>query len=169
VRFVDREIARFDWGSLRCGCGESADHVADILRRLVDAVDDRELLDGHIVAPSIVEEPALPAVSVCLAAIADDLPSSTRLRFLELLLYLVGDNGQPLVLVQEGRDLVSECRRAASAGLWLLYSVVLTSGSVAAAGYAYDILSILDEDNDDRLSDLRRHAAARLPPDIAGE
>jgi hypothetical protein len=171
VRLVDREIARFDWKSLQCGCGEPATHVADMLRSLADAVDERiidlDLVDGHIVAPSIVEAPALPAVSVCLAAIADELAPPARLKFLELLLYLVGDNGQPLALAQEGRDLASECRQAAMPGLWLLYSEVLRSGSPAAAGYAYEILSILDEESDDRLSTLRRQASTRLPADIA--
>lgn len=34
MRLTDVEIGRYDWSALRCGCGKTAEHLADDLRLL---------------------------------------------------------------------------------------------------------------------------------------
>lgn len=166
---VEAEIAGQDWSSLRCGCGASARHLADDLLRLARAerTDDVEcdVLGGHVMRPSVLLEPALPVVSVALAALADQTAPSVRFTFLEMLLLIVAGEGQAAELALQGRDLVEECRMAARSGIWLLYSEVFSGRSVGSASYAYEILTLIDED-EDRVSRFRVAAGERLSEDL---
>lgn len=169
TEIVELEIARYDWDALRCGCGGSAAHVAAELLTLARAgtEDDArfEVLEGHAMTPEVLLEPALPVVSVALAALADQVSPPARFTFLEMLLLIVSAESQPSELALLGRDLPGECRAAARAGLWLLYAEVFSGGSVGSSSYAYEILTIVEEDPD-RLERVRDAAGDRLSWDL---
>ncbi|MDO3700958.1 hypothetical protein Q3W71_04605 [Micromonospora sp. C28SCA-DRY-2] len=167
TEIVELEIARNDWDALRCGCGGSAAHVAEELLALARAEDDArfEVLEGHVMTPEVLLEPALPVVSVALAALADRVAPPARLKFLEMLLLIVSAESQSAELALLGRDLPGECRSAAATGLWLLYSEVFAGASVGSSSYAYEILTIIEEDPD-RLERVREAAGDRLSWDL---
>lgn len=169
MELVELEVARYDWDSLRCGCGGTAAHVAGELLALARAgAEDEarfEVLDGHIMTPEVLLEPALPVVSVALAALAGPASAPARLAFLETLLLIVSAEGQPAELALAGRDLPGECRAAARGGLWLLYGEVFSGRSVGASSYAYEALTIIEEDPD-RLERAREAAGDRLSWDL---
>ncbi|MGW7531777.1 hypothetical protein [Amycolatopsis sp. NPDC054798] len=119
-----------------------------------------KLLDFEITRhDSFVHEPAVPVVSV---ALADGVFDYARAKFLELLLFLVGDDGQPERAEREGRDLAAECVAAAKPGIWLLYAEMFSGRRADAAAYAYETLSLIEED-EERL-DLARVTASELLP-----
>ncbi|WP_320069888.1 hypothetical protein [Micromonospora sp. RTGN7] len=169
MEIVRLEVAGHDWKSLRCGCGRSAKHLGkDLLslaRAETDAEAERIALEGHVWQPSVVFEPALPVVSVALAALADNASPAARFIFLETLLFLVGDNGQTGELARQGRDLPAECVAAAQSGIWLLYREVFSGATVGASSYAYEILTIIDEGSD-RLDRVKAAPCARLRFDL---
>ncbi|WP_370937637.1 hypothetical protein [Amycolatopsis sp. cg13] len=72
----------------------------------------------------------------------------TRAKFLELLLFLVGEAGQSERAEREGRDLAAECAAAAKSGIWLLYAEIFSGRRVDAAAYAYETLSLVEEDEE---------------------
>ncbi|UOX90826.1 hypothetical protein MUY14_09430 [Amycolatopsis sp. FBCC-B4732] len=166
MKLVELEIARHDWSREHCACGRSAEHVAEDLRRLAGADEasgfGTDALEGHVFVSSFIHEPAVPVVSVALAALADDISDYARAKFLELLLFLVDDDGQSERAAQEGRNLAAECAAAAVPGIWLLYSEVFSGRRVDSAAYAYETLSLVER-NEDRL-ELARAAAGDLPP-----
>lgn len=164
---VAGEIARRDWRSLRCGCGNPADHLARDLLVLARADDEEEIrfdvTGGHVMLPSVLMEPSLPVVSVALAALADTTSVPARHQFLETLLFILSAEAQAREPALRGRDLLDECRTAARPGIWLLYREVSSGATVGAASMAYEILTLLDEDLD-RLERVRAAAGARLSP-----
>ena len=166
MKLVEIEIARHDWSQEHCACDQSAVHVAEDLMRLARADESSdfgtEIFEGHVFVSSFVHGPAVPAVSVALAALADDVSDYARAKFLELLLFLVGDDGQSERAAQEGRNLAAECVAVAKSGIWLLYSEMFSGRRVDAAAYAYETLSLIEE-NEDRL-ELARVAAGELLP-----
>ncbi|MFI9331214.1 hypothetical protein ACIGZJ_27230 [Kitasatospora sp. NPDC052868] len=169
MKLVELEIKRHDWTKLRCGCGMSAAHVATDLVKLArsdkESGFDIEMLDGHVLMPSVLFEPSVPTVSVALAALADDISPSARGKFLELLLLLVAGEGQATELALQGRDLVIECVSVAKSGIWLLYSEVFSGRSIDAASYAYEALTLI-EDDADRLEHVRIAAGEFLRWDL---
>ncbi|WP_157880052.1 hypothetical protein [Streptomyces natalensis] len=169
MKLAETEINRYDWARLRCGCGQPATHVAVDLLQIAGVVGedrpDTGICDGHVFASAVLFEPALAAVSVALAALADDISLAARRAFSELLLLLVASEGQPTQLVLEGRDLIGECITSARNGIWLLYSEVLSGRCVDAASNAYETLSIIDE-NDDRISRVQAAAGDLLRSDL---
>ncbi len=169
MEIVETEVGRHAWGDLRCGCGRSAAHLEADLLRLATAEDkassDIDSLQGHVFMPSVIFEPAVPVVSVALAALADDVSDDARVAFLYLLLILVGDEGQAVEAWAEGRNLPSECVAAAKGGIWTLYSEVFSGRSVDAASYAYEVLDIIEDDRE-RLDSVRVAAAASLRWDL---
>lgn len=68
---VDLEISRQAWGDIPCGCGQSADHVGDLLRRVAHgAVEDlRAATDYHVWSSPVLYSPAAAATEVALAAL----------------------------------------------------------------------------------------------------
>ncbi|MBB5627060.1 hypothetical protein [Sphaerisporangium krabiense] len=173
MNLVKLEIERHRWDGMQCGCDRSAAHVATDLLRLAQGggehgFDVVETLDGHAYIPSVLFEPSVPAVSVVLAALADDISPDAREGFLEALLHLVAGEGQSIKAEAEGRDLISECIDAAKSGIWLLYSEMFSGRSVGAAGYAYEVLTLVDED-EDRVRRAQAAAAHFLPEDLRPE
>ena len=150
MRLVKLEVDRYDWAQLRCGCGQSGEHVAERLLEVAMTPPGGDLdfdwLDGHIADSVVLYEPAVPAVSVALAALADDVSPAGRFAFLELLLALVAGESSAWSLAAEGRDIPEECRTAAAGGLWLLYSEVFALRSKGAAASAFEILTIVEPD-----------------------
>ncbi|MFF3068862.1 hypothetical protein [Kitasatospora sp. NPDC057936] len=169
MELVDIEIGRHDWDALHCGCGAPAGHLAGALARLARARSDEEArldgIDGHAWIPSVVMEPSVPVVSVALAAITDDVSPAARRAFLEIVLNLVGDEGQWEGATAQGRSLPEECRQAARAGLWTLYAEVLSGRSLDSAAYAFEILDLIEED-EERLHRMQEAAGDRLPSDV---
>lgn len=169
MEIVELEIARHNWSALQCGCKGSASHVAATLLRLARAETDEEAsfegIDGHVFAPSVLYELAVPVVSVALASLADDLSSVARNSFLELLLLLVSGEGQSPEAVRQGRDLPNECVATARNGIWLLYSEMFSGRSVDSAGYAYEALTLIEPDTT-RLNRAQAAAGDRLPWDL---
>jgi hypothetical protein len=167
VKLVELEIERHDWAALRCGCGRSAAHVAVDLLRLARASTSSEcttaIIDnGDVLLPDVLFEPSVPTVSIALAALADDIPLHARQEYAKLLLCLVGDNGQSFEAARAGRDLVAECIQAAKSGIWLLYAEIFAGRSVVAASYAYETLTLI-EDDADRLARVQAAAGELLP------
>jgi hypothetical protein len=158
MEIVELEIAGHDWKRLRCGCGKSAAHLADDLLRLAraetDSEADRISLDSHVMLSSVLMEPAPPVVSVALASLTDKTSPAARHKFLETLLFLVAADGQATEPARQGRDLPAECHAAAKSGIWLLYREVFAGATVGASSYAYEILTLIDED-EDRLDRVR--------------
>ncbi|MBQ0894361.1 hypothetical protein KBX37_14855 [Micromonospora sp. U56] len=170
MEIVELEIAGHDWKSLRCGCGRSAAHLAGDLLKLAraqsDSDVDRVALDGHfMVSPSVLMEPALPMVSVALAALADKTSLAARFTFLKALLFIIAGEGQPFELARQGRDLPAECAAAAQGGIWLLYREVFSGLTMGAVSCAYEILTLIDAD-EERLDRVRVAAGARLSDDL---
>lgn len=166
MELVELEIARHDWAALPCGCGGSAAHLAADLSRMAGATTEQdadiELLSGHVFSPVVLYEPAVPAVSVALAALADDLAAPAREGFLELLGMLVAGESQSFEAAARGRDLPAECIAAAQPGIWLLYSEVFAGRSPRAVAEAYETLTLIDADAD-RLARVQTAAGERLP------
>lgn len=78
------ELGRHDWASLRCGCGDSAEHVPLLFEAIITAESPRDMigytLDRHVEVNTVLFECTVPAVSVILAALAGELstPSASR-------------------------------------------------------------------------------------------
>lgn len=169
MELVELEIACHDWAALDCGCDRSATHVAADLSRMARATTaedaDIEMLSGHVFIPSVLYEPAVPAVSVALAALADDVAPPAREGMLELLSMLSAGEGQAMDAAARGRDLPAECIAAIRPGIWLLYSEVFAGRSLRAAAHAYETLTLIDA-NANRLARVQAAAGDRLPWDL---
>ncbi|MGY0235083.1 hypothetical protein [Longispora urticae] len=162
------EIALRDWGSMRCGCGEPAAHLPDLLARFVRArsVEEMEAVDvrAHVKPDGYLAEPAAPAVSVLLAALAEGVSPVARYEICRLLHGFLAAEG-PTWGVSPDRDLEAECATATRCGLWLLYAEVLSGRDVDTASYAFEVLDLVEEDRR-RLERLRAIAGHRLAPDL---
>ncbi|MFB9547503.1 hypothetical protein [Micromonospora sagamiensis] len=169
MEIVELEIARRDWKSLRCGCGKRATHLAVDLRELALAEHEHDVRfnvsSGHVMLPSVLMEPALPVVSVALAALADNISVPARHQFLQTLSFILSAETQTFELAGQGRNLVDECRMAAQEGIWLLYREVFAGATVGASSIAFEILTSIDEDLD-RLKHVQRASGAQLAPDV---
>ncbi|WP_143466529.1 hypothetical protein [Lentzea kentuckyensis] len=157
---VELEILRHDWAAMTCGCGSSAQHLQEDLLDLAGAGKATNLSEHLLPAGEVLVEVSLPALRVLLAIIASDPPGAARLECYWLVTGLVGNN----VSRGEG-DLMPAMRAAAREALWVFYAEVLSGRSAGMAGYAFEILYLLEED-EDRLEDLRNVADRRLPNDI---
>ncbi|MEV0879008.1 hypothetical protein AB0I85_14395 [Micromonospora echinofusca] len=166
---VEFEIARWDWKTLRCGCGKNGLHLADELLALARAEREGDsgfdVSSGHVMLPSVLMEPSLPVVSVALAAVADQTSAVARHQFLEALLFILSADSQTWELENEGRDLLEECRIAALPGIWLLHREVYLGPAVGASSLAFECLTLLD-DNVDRLERVRADPRAQLAPHV---
>jgi hypothetical protein len=82
---VDIEISRQSWDAIPCGCGRSARHIGELLRRVArgEDVDLVHAADNHVWSSPVLYSPAPAAAEVALAALADDLPQQTREQQLE--------------------------------------------------------------------------------------
>lgn len=165
----DVELGRYDWAALACGCGGPADHLPGEFRRLAAASSDSEAtLNGifdHVSVNEVLYEPAVPAASVTLAALAGELAVPARRSFLELLLGLVAGESQAFNVADPGRDLLEECRFATASGIWLLHAEVFAGRGPALVSLAYELLTLVEED-EERLSLVQSAAGERLRWDL---
>ncbi|WP_338703311.1 hypothetical protein V2W30_38870 [Streptomyces sp. Q6] len=163
---MEMEIARHDWTGMRCGCGDTAAHLVAELLQLTEDGDERASvqagLEHHVWSSVVLWEPALAVTSVALAALAEDLEPAARLRFLDLLQYLVTGEGTDRESAAEGLDLPERCRSAATQGMWLLYQEVMSTRSPGLAGAAFEVLTVIEPDRA-RLARVREAAAEWLP------
>lgn len=169
MRLVELEIGRHDWAGMPCGCQRSAEHVGSALLKLAhaDSVNKIQLgyIDNHVDVQGVLYEPAVPAVSVALAALADDVAPPARRVFCDLLLNLIAGDGQSQTSRAAGRDLVAECVAAARLGIWTLYSEIFHGESIDARSYCYEILAQIEVDHG-RIESVQNVVAEGLAPDL---
>ncbi|MFE7958477.1 hypothetical protein [Streptomyces sp. NPDC057413] len=81
---VRAELRRVDWALLRCGCGDSAEHVPLMFEAIITAETPQDMigytLEGHVEESTIIFECTPPAVGVIMAALAGDLSALARGR-----------------------------------------------------------------------------------------
>ena len=166
MRLIEMEIARQDWKGMLCGCGSSAEHLAQDLLRLAGGGSGREpsyvSLEEHVWSPVVLWEPAPAVTSVALAALADEAARTAREWFLDILQHMVAGEGTDWESAGRGLDLPKLCRDLAVQGLWLLYEEVMSNRSLGAAGTAFEILTVIEPDRA-RLQRVREIAADWLP------
>ncbi|MFE2500003.1 hypothetical protein [Streptomyces scopuliridis] len=165
---IEMEIAGQDWKGMLCGCGSSAEHLAQDLLRLAGRGPLQEpshvSLETHVWSPLVLWEPAPAVTSVALAALADEVAPIAREWFLHLLQCMVAGEGTDWESARRGGlDLPELCRDLAVQGLWLLYEEVMSNRSLGAAGTAFEILTVVEPDRA-RLQRVREIAADWLPP-----
>lgn len=146
---VRAELDRHRWDALRCGCGESAEHVPMMFEVIIEAETGRDMigytLDDHLELDTNLFEASVPAVSVILAALAGELSPTARTHFLITLVRMV--SGESYATEAEfGRlHLGDECRAKCREGLWVVGQVGLTGGADEAE-MAADIFEFVDID-----------------------
>lgn len=164
MRLVELEIGLHDWAGMPCGCGRSAEHVADDLLRIAQGRvrGASQILDGHAWMPATLYLPASAVTSVAVAALADDLSPKARGEFLEVLLSMVAGEGTSFDACARGLDLPALCQEIAAQGLWMLYREV-ASGS-REAGAAFEVLTVVETDRT-RLRRIAEQFSEVLPSD----
>jgi hypothetical protein len=162
MRLIDVEIGRYDWSAFECGCTRTAAHLADDLRRLVEAQSEEEAralhIENHALIQSIPQPPAEAVASVLMAALAGELSPGARFVCLDLLGGLVFNDGE----YSEER-----CQEIARQGLWLLYRDVWSGDSPGIVANAYYVLRAI-ETEEQRLRTYRDSGRIKLPDDLAG-
>lgn len=155
------ELERHDWSQFRCGCGETAAHVPETFRRLLEAKTPQDAvgyrLDGHLEIQSMLFEAAVPAVPVILAALTEELAQFARSHFLVTLLFLVSGESHSSEVELGREELDEECYEKAREGLWVLYREAVSGDTENAL----DILEVIEED-ETRLSRFRLALKGRI-------
>ncbi|WP_405585474.1 hypothetical protein [Streptomyces sp. NBC_01190] len=158
---VSIELKRRDWGGYRCGCGDTADHLVETFKRLLYAEVPEDVvdygLDGHVEIQSMLFEVALPATSLIMAALMEDLPAFVRAHFLVTLLRIVSGESHSSEVEAGNGDLQEECIDSAREGLWLLYREAMSGDTQNAI----DILEFIDFD-EDRLDFYKSEVRSRM-------
>ncbi|MFD5548787.1 hypothetical protein ACFWJQ_18955 [Streptomyces goshikiensis] len=126
---VRAELRRVDWASLKCGCGDSAEHVPLLFEAIITAEAPRDMigytLDDHVEGDTVIFECTPPAVGVIMAALAGDLSALARDVLLQTLLFVAAGSGD-YELNTEGAGLGDRCRHHAQEGFWGLVQIGLT-------------------------------------------
>ncbi|MFB0633496.1 hypothetical protein [Streptomyces sp. AB3(2024)] len=139
---VRAELGRYDWSSLRCGCGDYADHVPLLFETIITAETPRDMtgytLGNHVEINTITFECTAPAVSVILAALAGELSSLALGELLQTLLFVAAGSGCGSEPGSGSANPDHECRARAQEGFWLLVQIGLT-GSAEDAETVADI------------------------------
>ncbi|MFG2117130.1 hypothetical protein ACGFRB_31580 [Streptomyces sp. NPDC048718] len=152
MRLVDLEIAGHHWRGMRCGCGESAEHLPGDLRQVGGlSPEGRRLhvsLEGHLGPSNGVWEPAPAVTAVVSAALADGMDPYARQAHLSLLRGVLsaageGDNGGT---VPPGPVLSKRCFALAAEAKWLLYQEMMTYREPGHAGAAFEVLALVETD-----------------------
>ncbi|MER6536626.1 hypothetical protein ABT215_23025 [Streptomyces sp900105755] len=155
------ELERYDWAQLRCGCGDGAGHLPVTFRKLLEAKSPEDAvgyrLDGHVEVQSMLFEAAVPAVSVILAALTEELTPFVRSHFLVTLLFAVSGESHSSETGAGRESLDEECYERAREGLWVLYREAMSGDTENAL----DVLEIIEED-EIRFSRFRAALADRL-------
>ncbi|WP_158719021.1 hypothetical protein [Streptomyces globisporus] len=142
---VRAELRRVDWASLKCGCGDSAEHVPLLFEAIITAETPQDMigytLDGHVEESTITFECTPPAVGVIMAALAGDLSTLARDELLQTLWFVAAGSGDygPTV---EGEGLGEGCRHHVQEGFWRLVQIGLT-GTADDAETVADICEYL--------------------------
>ncbi|MFF3616945.1 hypothetical protein [Streptomyces sp. NPDC002580] len=149
------ELDRYDWAALRCACEHGAAHLAGDFLLLAAAKGRGEAqalgLENHLMIQSFPQEPAVPAASVLMAALAQELSVGARTEILDLLLRLVDNDDE---------DVSEACRQTARQGLWLFYAEIAAARGPDTVAYACDILKLIEPDRT-RLSEPGRAVAGQ--------
>ncbi|MFD9487052.1 hypothetical protein [Streptomyces sp. NPDC059991] len=137
---VRAELARHDWTTLRCICGDSAEHLPLLFETLLTAETLQDSfgysLDGHVEYGTVINECTPPAVGVILAALAGEVSPTIRSEFLDTLVRVAaGSDCRGASPVEWAGD---ECRAMAQEGFWVLVHIGL-SGSAEDADAVADI------------------------------
>ncbi|MFF3375998.1 hypothetical protein ACFYXF_23970 [Streptomyces sp. NPDC002680] len=163
----EAELLRFDWERTECGCGGSAAHLPARIRELL-ALDEGHgggeafltSLHDHVMTPADGLVPASAAfVPVALAALTGPLSEPARRETLGWVLRILGP------AVDSESAVAVACVEAVRRGLRVLYAEVVRGGSEAGAAYAFEALTLIEEDLD-RLSAVRTAVGDRLPWDL---
>ncbi|WMX44654.1 hypothetical protein RGF97_06960 [Streptomyces roseicoloratus] len=168
---VEMEIRRHDWSAMLCGCGESGGHLPALLLELAaqtgaGAGIDYEGVARHVISPAdMFLEPTPPVVAVIMAVLASKTSGYARVAYLEMLLSILSADAQAPLPALEGRDVAAECEAEVRRGLWALCAEVLSSESIDARSHAYEILTLIEED-EERVERLQETAGERLPWDL---
>ena len=139
-----------DWTTIG-HAGAAGVRVPDAIKTLLasetpqHAALNEAALENLIVAQGSVEEAAEPAISVLLAALADDPPSHIRVPILDLLFQIC--IGGPADQADVG--LIARCHDRVREGLWLLVREAVEGARDAAL----DVLDIVDESRASALRD----------------
>ncbi|MEV0492322.1 hypothetical protein [Streptomyces atratus] len=146
---VRAELDRHHWDGLRCGCGESAEHVPMMFDAIIEAETARDMigytLDDHLELGTNLFEASVPAVSVILAALAGELSPMARGHFLITLSRMVSGESYSTEAALGRTHLGDECRARCREGLWVVGQAGLTGGA-DEAGMAADIFELVDID-----------------------
>jgi hypothetical protein len=141
------EIERHPWHTLRCGCGEPAGHVAQMLRTIVQATDPEDhfgaVLSGHLEVDGNLFEVAVPAVSVILAALAGELEPAARNQLVGALCVVVAGEPHHTEVAAGRTHLREECRYHARHGIW----TILHHGFGKNRDDVVDIIEMLELDD----------------------
>ncbi|MET9951875.1 hypothetical protein ABZ135_10050 [Streptomyces sp. NPDC006339] len=91
---VRAELARHDWASLRCGCGDDAEHLPLMFETILEARTPRDMigytLEDHVELNGTLFPCSPPAVAVILAALASGPSPLARGVLLQTLWYMSG-------------------------------------------------------------------------------
>ncbi|MGW4910297.1 hypothetical protein [Streptomyces sp. NPDC004270] len=147
VKAAYLELERHDWSKFRCGCGQTAGHLPETFRRLIEASDPEEAvgfrLDGHVEVQSMLFEASVPAVPVILAALAGGVARFAKSHLLVTLLQLVSGESHSSEVAAGRDDLSEQCCLLAKDGLWVLYQEAVAGDTENAL----DVLDFLEEDS----------------------
>ncbi|MFF2364481.1 hypothetical protein ACFVU0_17455 [Streptomyces sp. NPDC058122] len=156
------ELDRYDWAALRCACEHSAAHLPGDFKLLAAAKrrEDAQALglENHLMIQSFPQEPAVPAVSVLMAALTQELSVGARSEILDLLLRLIYNDDE---------DVSEACQQTARQGLWLFYAEIAAARGPDTVAYACYILKIIEPDRT-RLSDYVASGRFDLRPSWIG-
>lgn len=88
---LDVVVAATDWSAYRCGCGQNASHLPDMLVRLLESHGEQDVtvhheIDSHVVTAECLHESALPATRALLSGLADGVEWDVYLKVTEVLL-----------------------------------------------------------------------------------
>jgi hypothetical protein len=128
---VQHQLETVDWSAQRVIAGRSGADVPAAVERLLAASSDDEaeaaywLLDNRVVVQGQLFQAALPLVDVLLAALAGPLPPIARVYVADLLVEIAKGVPDESELARGNGTLEDDVRRAARAGLWLIYSLCL--------------------------------------------
>ncbi|MEU8617464.1 hypothetical protein [Streptomyces sp. NPDC048623] len=136
--FVKEELARYDWAALRCGCGDTAEHLPLLFEAILTAETPAELrgysLNGHVEWNGDLFACTPAAVGVLVAALSGDHSALARDEFLDTLWTIATVEFVPA----EPAGIEDQIREAVTEGFWPLVRI----GLVGRAPYAETVLEI---------------------------
>lgn len=168
MSLVEIEIGRHRWDDMQLPPwdGSTAEDLPPLLLGLARA-ETKEEVDacdpsGYLFTDAFLNKPAVPAVSVLLAALVDGVGLLARERILNLLLFTAAAEGHSGPLGAGGPDLVEQAHVLMREGLWLLCSEVLHAPTWMAASDAFEVIEVLHEEGDEWVESLRHVVRERF-------